>query len=143
MPFGCGERRSATVPDGPLACRPAPARPLTHVGVADVEVGDDPVALAEAEEGAHVLVISDRAGAPDACEAEGVGRELHVLHSRGAGRVVLQGLDLVAARSGDHSDYHGSPESLLALPADPARRQLLVLSLRLGLQTGRLGPSPG
>ena len=125
------------------ACGAAPAGSLAHVGIADVKVGDDPVSLSETEEGSHVLVIGDRSGAPDAGEAEGVGRELHVLDGRSAGRVVLQGLDLITAGGGDHRDDHRRPEGLLSLAADPTRRHLLVLPFSLGLQAGRLGPRPG
>src|SRR5215218_8991814 len=130
------------MPDCPFARGTAPAGSLVHVGVADVEVGDDSVVSLQTEEVAHVLVVGDRAGAPDTREAEGVGRELHVLDGGGAGRVVLQGLDLIAPRGGDNSDDHGRPESFLALAADPASRHLLVLALSLGLQAGRLGPRP-
>src|SRR5215207_11549528 len=126
-------RFAARVPDGPLARGTAPAGPPSHVGVADVEVGDDPIVFLQAEEPAHVLVIGDRSGAPDAGEAEGVGRELHVLDGRGAGRVVLQGLDLITAGGGDHSDDHGRSEGFLALAADPTSRHLLVLPFRRGL----------
>src|SRR5215212_6759578 len=128
------------MPDRPLDRWPAPAGPFSHVRVADVEVGHDPVVLLQVEEAAHVLMVGDGASAPDAREAEGVGGELHVLDGGGASRVVLQGLDLVAPRGGDHSDDHGRPESLLALAADPASRHLLVFALSLGLQAGRLGP---
>src|SRR5918993_2219419 len=128
------------MPDGLLGCGTASAGPLAHVGVAEVEVGDDAVAVFKAEVPTHVFVVGDGARAPDAREAQGVGRELHVLDGRGAGSVVLQGLDLVAARGGDYGDYHGSPKGLLALAADPARGHLLVLTLGLGHETGGLGP---
>src|SRR5919107_3622551 len=136
------EALSASVPDGLLACGFAPAGSLAHVGVADVEVGYRHVPVFQAKELAHEVVVDDVAGAPHRREAEGVGRELHVLDGGGAGRVVLQGLDLIAPRGGDHSDDHGRPESFLALAADPATRHLLVLALSLGLQAGRLGPRP-
>src|SRR5919107_2646558 len=97
--------------------RGAPAGSLAHVGIANVEVGDDPVSFCETEEGAHVLMIGDRSGAPDTREAEGMGRELHVLDGRSAGRVVLQRLHLITAGGGDHSDDHRRPEGLLSLAA--------------------------
>src|ERR687889_1204753 len=88
-------------------------------------------------------MIGDRSGAPDTREAEGVGRELHVLDGRSAGRVVLQGLDLISTGGGDHRDDHGRPECLLSLAADPTHSHLFVLPFGLGLQAGRLGPRPG
>src|SRR5687767_50797 len=100
-------RFAALMPDGPLCSRAAPAGPLAHVRVSEVEVGDDAVALFEAEKAAHAIVVGDGAGAPDAGEAEGVGCQLHVLDGRGAGRVVLQRLDLVASGDGDHGDNDG------------------------------------
>ena len=80
---------SAFVPGCPLARGLAPAGPLTHVGVADVEVGDHRVALFQAEELAHAVVVDDGARTPHRSEAEGMGRELHVLHGGGARGVVL------------------------------------------------------
>src|SRR5215212_186296 len=89
-------RLSSVFTFGPRLGGTASAGSLAHIWITDVEVGNDPVALVEAEEVAHVLVIGDRAGAPHAREPEGVGGELHVLDGGCAGRVVLQGLDLVA-----------------------------------------------
>src|SRR3712207_424620 len=79
----------AFVPGGLLFRRLAPARPLAHVGVTDVEVCNHPVTPFQAEELAHAIVVGDGAGAPHRSEAEGVGGKLHVLHSGGAGGVVL------------------------------------------------------
>src|SRR5918997_6380520 len=138
-----GDAPSAFVPDGQFFRRPAPAGPLGHVGVADVEVGDYRVALSQAEEPAHVFVVGDGAGAPHGCEAQRVGRELHVLDGAGAGCVVLEGLDLVAAGLADHSYHDRRAEGLLALAADPAGRQLLALPFGLGLEAGDRPAPPG
>src|ERR671933_96970 len=131
------------VPDGLLPGGLAPAAPLPHVGIADVEVGDRCVALFQAQELAHMFVVGDGAGAPHRREAQGVGCELHVLDGCGARRVVLEGLDLVAAGLADHGYDDRGPEGLLALAADPARGHLLALALGFGLEAGYLGAGAG
>src|ERR671915_2381995 len=138
-----GDAPSAFVPDGQFFRRPAPAGPLGHVGVADVEVGDYRVALSQAEEPAHVFVVGDGAGAPHGCEAQRMGGEPHVLDGAGAGRVVLEGLDLVAAGLADHSYDDRGAKGLFALAAYPAGRQLLALPFGLGLEAGDLRPRAG
>src|SRR3712207_2249812 len=134
---------SAFVPDGLLFRGRASAGPLAHVGVTDVEVGDYPVTLFQAEELAHMFVVGDGAGSPHGAEAEGVGGELHVLDGGGAGGIVLEGLHLVAAGLADHGYDDRRSEGLFALAADPAGRQFLVLPLDLGLEAGDLGPRAG
>src|ERR671917_2648301 len=138
-----GDAPSAFVPDGQFFRRPAPAGPLGQGGVADVEVGDYRVALSQAEEPAHVFVVGDGAGAPHGCEAQRVGGELHVLDGAGAGCVVLEGLDLVAAGLADHGYDDRSPKGLFALAADPAGRQLVALPFCLGLEAGDFRPPAG
>jgi malate dehydrogenase len=134
------DREAALMPYGHLRRRAASAGAFAHVGVAEVEVGYYAVAFLEAEEAAHVLVVGDGAGAPDAREAQRVGRQLHVLDGGGAGGVVLQCLDLIAAGDGDHGDDDGRSEGLFALAADSAGHHLLVLSLGLGRESRGFGP---
>src|ERR687886_1478249 len=72
-----------------------------------------------------------------------MGGELHVLDGGCARRVVLEGLDLVAAGLADHGYDDRRPEGLLALAADPSRGHLLTLALGFGLEPGYLGPRAG
>src|SRR4051812_22591734 len=108
------------MPDGPGGCRLSPSGSLAHIGVTQVEVGDDPVAVFEAEEVTHVPVVGDGTGSPDGSEAQSMGCQLHVLDGGGAGSVVLERLYLVAATLGDHRYHHRSSEGLLALAAYPS-----------------------
>src|SRR5215213_8805228 len=106
-------------------------------------MGNYPVALFQAEELAHVVVVDDGAGTPHGAEAERVGGELHVLNGGGAGGVVLQSFDLVAASLTDHSNYYRRAEDLFALAADPSSGNLLVLPLGRCLQASDLRPRAG
>src|SRR5829696_91290 len=133
---------AALVPHGSLCGGAASAGPLAHVGVSEVEIGDDAVAIFEAKEAAHVLVVGDGACAPDAGEAEGVGRQLHVLDGRRAGSVVLPRFDLVASGDGDDGDYDRRPEGLLSLATDPAGHHIFMLPLGLGRKSRRVRPGP-
>src|SRR5215211_3402669 len=84
-------------------------------------------------------MIGDGTGTPDGSEAQRVCGELHVLNGGGAGGVVLQRLDLVAAAFADN-DYHDRrPERLFALTAYPASGELLFFALGLGLNPRHLG----
>src|SRR3954452_5949999 len=119
----------ALVPDGPRGGGLAPARTLPHIGVAEVEVGDDLVVGFEAEEVAHVWMVRDGSGAPDGGEAQRVSGKLHVLHGSCAGSVVLQRLHLIAAAPGDHRYNYRGAEGFLALAAYPPGGELLFFSL--------------
>src|SRR4051812_49015676 len=120
------------MPDGPGRGRLSPSGSLAHVGVTQVEVGDDPVAAFEAEEVTHVLVVGDGTGSPDGGEAQSVGRQLHVLDGGGAGSIVLERLHLVAAALGDHRYHYRSSEGLLALATYTSGHELLFFALGLG-----------
>src|SRR5919112_167178 len=133
---------AALVPHSAFRGGTASAGSLAHVGVSEVKIGDDAVARFEAEEVAHVLVVGDGARTPDTGQAEGVGRQLHVLDGRGAGSVVLARFDLVAAGNGDHGYHDGRPEGLLAFAADPAGHHIFVLPLGLGQESRCLRPGP-